>query len=196
VQVLGISGSLREGSHNKQLLEAASGELPPGVVLELFEGLEDVPAYVEDMEPPPGARAFLEAIENADALLFATPEYNSSVPGALKNALDWASRPFPGNVLHDKPAAVVGASTGMFGAVWAQAELRKVLSASGAKVLDEELPVGHAHEAFDDQGRLAAPEAAQRLRDIIAALVAHAEQLQMAQGEQLGERAPGARSGG
>jgi chromate reductase, NAD(P)H dehydrogenase (quinone) len=106
VQVLGISGSLREGSH-----------VPPGVVLELFEGLEDVPAYAEDLEPPPGARAFLEAIEHADALLFATPEYNSSVPGALKNALDWASRPFPGNVLHDKPAAVVGASTGMVGAV-------------------------------------------------------------------------------
>ena len=184
MQVLGISGSLREGSHNKRLLEAASGELPPGVTLELFEGLEEVPAYVEDREsdPPAGARAFLDAIAHADALLFATPEYNSSVPGALKNALDWASRPFPDNVLHDKPAAVVGASTGMFGAVWAQAELRKILAASGAKVLDEELPVGHADSAFDSSGQLAAPETAQRLREIIEALVSQAEQLQLATG--------------
>ena len=182
MKVLGISGSLREGSHNKQLLEAASGELPPGVTLELFEGLEDVPAYREDLEsdPPAGAKAFQDAIAHADALLFATPEYNSSVPGALKNALDWASRPFPDNVLNDKPAAVVGASTGMFGAVWAQAELRKVLAASGAKVLDEELPVGHADHAFDDAGQLAAPETAQRLREILEALVAQAEQLQLA----------------
>jgi chromate reductase, NAD(P)H dehydrogenase (quinone) len=186
VQVLGISGSLREGSHNRQLLEAATGQLPPGVTLELFEGLEEVPAFVEDLEgqPPPGAQAFLDAVAHADALLFATPEYNSSVPGALKNALDWASRPFPDNALHDKPAAVVGASTGMFGAVWAQAELRKVLSASGAKVVEEELPVGHADQAFDEEGRLAAPEAAQRLRDILTALVAHAEQLQMAEQER------------
>ncbi len=185
MQVLGISGSLREGSHNKRLLEAASGELPPGVTLELFEGLEDVPAYVEGSEsdPPAGARAFLDAIAHADALLFATPEYNSSVPGALKNALDWASRPFPGNVLHDKPAAVVGASTGMFGAVWAQAELRKILSASGAKVLDEELPVGHADQAFDGSGQLAAPETAQRMREILEALVSQAEQLQLATGK-------------
>ncbi len=182
MKVLGISGSLREGSHNKRLLEAASGELPPGVTLELFEGLEDVPAYREDLEwdPPAGAKAFQDAIAHADALLFATPEYNSSVPGALKNALDWASRPFPDSVLHDKPAAVVGASTGMFGAVWAQAELRKVLAASGAKVLDEELPVGHADQAFDDAGELAAPETAERLREILEALVAQAEQLQLA----------------
>ena len=193
MQVLGISGSLREGSHNKQLLEAASGELPPGVTLELFEGLDDVPPFSEDAQddPPSGARAFLDAIDHADALLFATPEYNSSVPGALKNALDWASRPFPHNVLHDKPAAVVGASTGMFGAVWAQAELRKVLGASGAKVLDEELPVGHADAAFDEEGRLAEPGTAQRLRDILTALVAHAEQLQLAAQDQRARRAGG-----
>jgi chromate reductase, NAD(P)H dehydrogenase (quinone) len=192
LQVLGISGSLREGSHNKRLLEAAAGELPPGVTLDLFEGLEDVPAYSEDLEgaPPEGAQRFLDAIDHADALLFATPEYNSSVPGALKNAIDWASRPFPDNVLHDTPAAVVGASTGLFGAVWAQAELRKILAAGGARVLDEELPVGHASEAFDQEGRLAAPESAERLRDILAALVAQAEQLRMAtEGERSGRHA-------
>ena len=174
MKVLGISGSLREGSHNKRLLEAASGELPPGVTLELFEGLEDVPAYVEGFEsdPPAGARAFLDAIAGADALLFATPEYNSSVPGALKNALDWASRPFPDNVLHDKPAAVVGASTGMFGAVWAQAELRKVLGAIGARVVDRELPVGLAEDAFTDAGGLRDEDLELVLADLLAELLA------------------------
>ncbi len=188
MRVLGISGSLREGSHNTRLLRAASVELPPGVTLELFEGLEKVPAYNEDLEsdPPAAARALLDTIEHADALLFATPEYNSSVPGALKNALDWASRPFPDNVLKAKPAAVVGASTGMFGAVWAQAELRKVLSAGGAKVLDEELPIGHANQAFDDNGRVAAPETAERYREILNALVAQAEQLRLASGRDAG----------
>jgi len=194
VQVLGVSGSLREGSHNTQLLKTASGELPPGVTLELFEGLEDVPVFNEDREtdPPEGAQALLDAIEHADALLIATPEYNSSVPGGLKNALDWASRPFPDNVLRDKPCAVIGASTGMFGAVWSQAELRKILAASGANVLDEELPVGHAQEAFDEEGGLASPDAAHRLRDILASLVAQAEQLQMASEQRGGASAAGA----
>ncbi len=104
----------------------------------------------------------------------------------MKNALDWASRPFPDNVLKAKPAAVVGASTGMFGAVWAQAELRKVLSAGGAKVLDEELPIGHADQAFDDNGRVAAPETAERYREILNALVAQAEQLRLASGRDAG----------
>ena len=89
-------------------------------------------------------REFLACVEDADALLIATPEYNASLPGALKNAIDWASRPFPDNVLRHKPCAVIGASTGLFGAVWAQAEVRKTLKASGADVLDEELPVGMA----------------------------------------------------
>jgi chromate reductase len=115
-------------------------------------------------------RAFLEAVDQADALLIATPEYNASVPGALKNALDWASRPFPDNVLRDKPAAVVGASTGLFGAVWAQAEVRKVLKASGAHALEDEIPVGMADTAFDPDGNLMNPELAERLRDLLGDL--------------------------
>ena len=91
-----------------------------------------------------------EAIAAADAVLFATPEYNSSIPGQLKNAIDWVSRPVATNALRNKPVAVVGASTGGFGAVWAQAELRKVLAAVGARVLDLELPVPHAHTRFED----------------------------------------------
>ena len=101
----------------------------------------------------------------------ATPEYNASVPGALKNALDWASRPFPDNVLRKKPSAVIGASTGLFGAVWAQAEVRKALKASGAHVLEAELPVGMADGAFTEDGSLADPELARRLGDVVNDLV-------------------------
>jgi chromate reductase len=114
---------------------------------------------------------FLAAVEEADALLIATPEYNASVPGGLKNALDWASRPFPDNVLRDKPSAVIGASTGLFGAVWAQAEVRKALKASGAHVLDSELPVGLADSAFESDGTLADPELASRLADVTGDLL-------------------------
>jgi chromate reductase len=135
MRVLGISGSLRGGSYNTELLRAAAELLPPPVEIELFDGLKAVPPYDEDDDiggGPDGARELRRAIEDADAILIATPEYNSSVPGQLKNALDWASRPFPANALQGKPVAVVGASTGMFGAVWSQAEVRKVLGSIGA----------------------------------------------------------------
>src|ERR671932_1966717 len=161
MKVLGIAGSLRPGSHNRKLLRAARELLPADVELELWDGLKDVPPYDEedDVEPAPAAVARLRAaIAGADAILFATPEYNSSIPGQLKNAVDWASRPIATNVLRHKPVAVVGASTGMFGAVWAQAELRKVLAATGARVLDAELPVPRAPMQFDDEGRLADDE--------------------------------------
>ena len=105
------------------------------------------------MHPRPESVARLnEAIANADAVLFSTPEYNASIPGHLKNAIDWVSRPVATNALRNKPVLVVGASTGAFGAVWAQAELRKVLAALGARVLDLELPVPHAHTRFDEGG--------------------------------------------
>ena len=172
MRILGISGSLRRGSHNRKLLRAAAGMLPPGVELVEWDGLAGLPAFDEDLEasPPEPVQELFAAIEDADALLIATPEYNASLPGALKNALDWASRPFPDNVLKDKPAAVVGASTGLFGAVWAQAEVRKVLKASGAHVLESELPVGLADGAFTEDGALADPELATRLADVVSDL--------------------------
>jgi len=114
---------------------------------------------------------FLEAVDGADALLIATPEYNASLPGGLKNAIDWASRPFPDNVLRDKPSAVMGASTGLFGAVWAQAEVRKTLKASGAHVLESELPVGMADAAFAGDDTLVDPELGARLADLLDDLV-------------------------
>jgi chromate reductase len=172
MRILGISGSLRRGSHNTRLLRAAGAALPPGADLVEWDGLRDVPAFDEDLEstPPPVVQDLLDAIEDADAILIATPEYNASLPGALKNALDWASRPFPDNVLRGKPAAVVGTSTGLFGAVWAQAEVRKVLKTSGAHVLESELPVGMADMAFDEEGGLADPDLAARLEDLVSDL--------------------------
>jgi chromate reductase, NAD(P)H dehydrogenase (quinone) len=157
MRVLGISGSLRRDSYNSMLLRSAAELLPAGVELEEYDGLKAIPPYDADddgIDAPAAVSELREAIAEADAVLFATPEYNTSVPGALKNALDWVSRPHATNPLRGKPAAVVGASTGMFGAVWAQAELRKVVQTIGARVLDHELPVSEADERFDADGRL------------------------------------------
>jgi chromate reductase len=172
MRILGIAGSLRRDSHNRRLLRAAGTLLPPGATLDEWDGLAAIPAFDEDLEttPPDVVRDFLAEIATADAVLIATPEYNASVPGALKNALDWASRPFPDNVLRDKPAVVIGASTGLFGAVWAQAEVRKVLKTSGAHVLESELPVGMADAAFDEEGGLADPDLVARLQDLVSDL--------------------------
>src|SRR6476619_1083871 len=175
MRVLAISGSLRRDSHNTRLLRVAAELAPPPAELELFDGLKDVPPYDEDDDGdlvPEGARRLREAIARADAVLIATPEYNSSIPGQLKNALDWASRPLATSVLRNKPVAVIGASIGAFGAVWAQAELRKVLAATGARVVDAEVAVGHAHERFDETGRLLDEDIRGQLREAVGTLVA------------------------
>ena len=176
MRILGLSGSLRAGSHNAKLLRAAADLLPPGCELVAFDQLKAIPPYDEDDEPnrPPAVQALCEAIGEADAVLVATPEYNHSIPGQLKNALDWLSRPLSECPLRGKPAAVVGASTGLFGAVWAQAELRKVLSAVGARVLDRELPVALADEAFTPDGALAGEDLAEQLGAILAELAGEA----------------------
>jgi chromate reductase len=174
MRVLGISGSLRRDSHNGRLLRAAAALLPPEAEFVQFTGLKAIPPFDEDDEGAPGAAVeqWRAAITGADALLFATPEYNHSIPGALKNAIDWASRPFASAALRNKPAATIGASTGMFGAVWAQAELRKSLAAAGARVIDRELPVGEADEAFEADGSLAEHDQQLTLAEILAELLA------------------------
>jgi chromate reductase len=177
MRILGISGSLRRDSHNTNLLRAAALSLPPGVELELYDGLADLPHYDADLDVEPELDAVArlrEAIAGADGVLIATPEFNGSIPGALKNALDWASRPFPDNALRGKPVAVVGASTGLFGAVWAQAEVRKVLGIIGADVIDGELPIGMAHMAFADDGDLADPGTRDALAGLVGVLAARA----------------------
>ena len=179
MRILGISGSLRNQSHNSHLLRAAARSLPPGAELELFDGLDAIPPFNEDHEDdaatPASVVGLRERIAAADALLVSTPEYNASIPGVLKNAVDWASRPFPDNVLRERPAAVIGTSSGLFGAVWAQAELRKVLRYTGARVLDEELPVPTADYAFTPDDQLASPELQERLEELLSALAREAE---------------------
>ncbi|MBA3263871.1 MAG: NAD(P)H-dependent oxidoreductase [Thermoleophilaceae bacterium] len=177
MRILGISGSFRRDSHNTRLLRAAALTLPPGAELELFDGLGALPLYCEDGDThpvPETVERLRGQIAAADALLIATPEYNASIPGVLKNAIDWASRPFPDNALRGKPVAVIGASTGLFGAVWAQSELRKVLNHTGADVLEAELPVGLASQAFTPTGELADPELQRRLVELTGALAREA----------------------
>lgn len=151
MRILAISGSLRRKSHNSALLRAAASVAPPEVEFVVFHDLRKVPPYDQDCDIQPAPMAvqrLRESIASADAVLLSTPEYNSSLPGQLKNALDWASRPFAANVLRDKPVAVVGASEGIFGAAWAQAELRRVLAAIGARVIERDLSVATVHEAL------------------------------------------------
>jgi len=167
--ILGISGSLRQDSYNTKLLRNVPLEL------ELWDGLREIPPYDEDddVEPVPTAVAEMRAaVAGADALLFSTPEYNASVPGQLKNAIDWLSRPRVDAALRNKPVAVIGASTGAFGAVWAQAELRKVLATAGARVVDAEVAVGHAQEKFDARGLLLDQNLLEQLDEVAEALVA------------------------
>ncbi len=174
MKVLAISGSLRVGSHNTALLRAVAELAPADVEVELWNGLRDLPYYDQDkdVEPAPPAVASLRAaIAAADAVLISTPEYNHSVPGALKNALDWASRPHLTNPFRDKPVVVIGSTAGLFGAIWAQAEVRKVMTAMGARVLDLELGVGQTHEKLDEHGNLSDPEVRAKLAEALGLLL-------------------------
>jgi chromate reductase len=183
MKILAISGSLRADSLNTRLLEAA-GELAGGEVeYEVWDGLKAVPPYDQDdeHEAPLAVARLRSAIAGADAVLFATPEYNASIPGQLKNALDWVSRPMATNPLRNMPVAVIGASPGAFGAVWAQAELKKVVGLIGARVLPIELPVAKAATLFGEDGRLIDDELRVRLSEVVNDLVVAAEERQAIQ---------------
>ncbi len=183
MKVLGISGSLRRDSYNTKLLRAAEELLPPFVEFELFDGLKAIPPYDEEDDVHPGPEAvegLRRAVAEADAIVFATPEYNSSIPGQLKNAIDWLSRPLATNPLRNKPVVVIGASTGAFGAVWSQAELRKVLGATGARVVEAEVAVGHAPTRFDEQGSLVDEELRDQLAEALDVLLAETPARQVA----------------
>jgi chromate reductase len=180
MRVLGISGSLRRESLNSALLRTAAERLPAGVELVTYERLAEVPPFDEDAEAgraPDAVRELRKAIQDADAVLVATPEYNHSLPGQLKNALDWASRPSGESALAGKPAAAIGASKSMFGGVWAQAELRKVMGTMGGRVIETELPVAHAHDLLNEGKLELEPQQAERLEEILAELIASAERL-------------------
>lgn len=173
MEILGIAGSVRAQSFNRRLPAAARHELPDGARLVLWDGLASVPPFDEDAEDgpvPPAVAVLREAIASATALLIATPEYNGSVPGQLKNALDWASRPYGAGVLTGKPVAVVGASPGPRGAAAAQEDLRRVLTTAGAAVIGAPLAVGQAFRRFDEHDRLLDHELRAGLADVLAEL--------------------------
>ena len=178
MRILALTGSLREGSYNAALARAAGELAPNGVTVELYDELDELPHYDADLDgedAPATVQELRRRVAEADALLVVTPEYNGSIPGVLKNAIDWASRPFRTSALWGKTAAVAGASTGSYGALWAQQDLRRVLGIAGARVIEGDLPVSEVQERFDADGRLADEALAARLRDHVRGLAAAAE---------------------
>ena len=179
MKVLGISGSLRRDSYNTMLLRNAAGLFGDDVEFVEWKGLKEIPPYDGDddgADAPAAVARLRAAVAGADVLLIATPEYNHSVPGQLKNALDWVSRPYATNPARNKPAAVVGASTGAFGAAWAQAEVRKILACLGARVLENGVTASHAPTRFDEDGTLVDEELRAELGEVVESLVAAAEE--------------------
>jgi chromate reductase, NAD(P)H dehydrogenase (quinone) len=176
MKILGVSGSLRTASYNTALLRAATQVAPDDVTIDLYEDLELLPPFNEDREdaPPAEVERLRAELESADAVLFSTPEYNTTIPGQVKHLVDWGSRPHgPGSALWGKPVAVIGASMTDYGAMWAQDHLRKALGIAGARVLEAELPVAKAHDLFSADGELADPETRERLAEILSGLIAH-----------------------
>lgn len=175
-KVLAISGSLRRLSYNGGLLQAAAEHAPEGVEVELYDELELLAPYNEDREDdrPPSVEALMAKIEDADALLISTPEFNTTMPGQLKHLVDWGSRPYgPEAALYGKPVAVIGASKTDYGAMWAQDHLRKALGIAGARVADVELSVARAHEKFDEYSRLTDEETLEQLEHVVRGLAEH-----------------------
>ena len=173
VTIAAIAGSLRAGSHTRALLRAAAYDPPPGIRLAIWNGLAHVPPYSEDAEAgpaPAGVAALRALIAGAGALLIATPEYNGSIPGQLKNALDWASRPHGAAVLRGKPAATIGASPSPRGAAWALADLRKVLTIAGADLTATELAVPQVHTQLTVDGGIADPALRDRITQLVSDL--------------------------
>jgi chromate reductase, NAD(P)H dehydrogenase (quinone) len=178
VRILAIPGSLRAGSHNVALARAAVELAPKGVEIEVFDGLGALPLYDDDLdgeETPQAVADLRERISSADALLVVTPEYNGSVSGVLKNAIDWASRPRGEAALRGTTVAIAGVTTGQYGAMWAQQDLRRILGIAGARVMDGDLPVSRAATVFDDSGRLVDELVEGRLRDHLAALASEVQ---------------------
>ncbi|WP_149184630.1 NADPH-dependent FMN reductase [Streptomyces sp. TRM49041] len=154
-RILALVGSLRAGSHNRQLAEAAVGLAPEGVTVELYEGLADVPFYNEDIDTPTDvpevATRLRAAAGDADALLLFVPEYNGTMPAVIKNAIDWLSRPYGAGAIKDKPVAVIGTAFGQYGGVWAQTEARKAVGVAGGAVIEDvELAIPGSVTRFAD----------------------------------------------
>ena len=173
VKILGFAGSLRKGSYNRAILRAALELLPENAELEIFD-LEGIPPFNQDLEnePPEKVREFKEKIREADALLIATPEYNYSIPGVLKNAIDWASRPYGDNAFKGKCAAIMGASIGMLGTARAQYHLRQSFVFLDVHTLNHpEVMVPFAHEKIDQNGKLKDQKTSEFIAGLLKSLV-------------------------
>ena len=174
VTILGFACSLRKGSYNRSLLNAALELVPENAKLEVFD-LEGIPPFNQDFEnqPPKIVKEFKRKIKAADAILIATPEYNYSVPGVLKNAIDWASRPYGDNVFEDKPVAVMSASGGMLGGARAQYHLRQTFIFLNMHPLNRpEVIVTYASEKIDDKGRVVDEKTREKISELLINLVA------------------------
>ncbi len=172
MKFLAVAGSLRKGSYNKALARNAKDLAPDGVEVEIFD-LEGIPPFNQDLEddPPEKVIEFKEKIRSSDALLICTPEYNYSIPGVLKNAIDWASRPFDDNPFDGKPAAIIGASTGTMGTSRAQYHLRQVCVGLGMYALVyPELFVSTVDKKLDANGKIADEKLRNRLKEVLEAL--------------------------
>ncbi|WP_037570298.1 NAD(P)H-dependent oxidoreductase [Phaeacidiphilus oryzae] len=179
VRILALVGSLRAGSTNRQLAEAAAKHAPEGAEVELFEGLADIPFYNEDIDVegsvPAAAARLREAAGNADAFLFVSPEYNGTIPAVLKNAIDWLSRPYGAGALTGKPVAVVGTAFGQFGGVWAQDETRKSAGIAGGKVLEDvKLSIPGSLTRFAETHPADDAEVASQIAEVVSRLHGHA----------------------
>jgi len=172
--ILGIAGSLRHDSLNRKLLAAAAGTLLPGTEMAFFEQIKEIPPFDEDdeLDPAPAVAWLRAQIADADAVLIATPEYNGSLPGQLKNALDWASRPYKTNVLRGKPVAVIGASPSPGGTAHANADTRRILARIGAHVSEQTLLVPRAFAQLDEDGSPAGRALSEQLAQMTSSLAA------------------------
>ena len=185
MRILAISGSLRAESYNTTLAKAARELAPSGVEVDVYDALGALPPYDQDLdegaaETPETVRGLRERIEAADAILFVTPEYNGSIPGVLKNAIDWASARHRGSSLANKTVAIAGATTGQYGAIWAQQDLGRILGIAGARVVGGELPFSRAQTLFDEHGELHSPTQRARMREHLDTLIAAASPLDIA----------------
>ncbi|MFE9021033.1 NAD(P)H-dependent oxidoreductase [Streptomyces sp. NPDC007808] len=179
VRILALVGSLRAGSHNRQLAEAAVKLAPEGAEVVLFEGLAEIPFYNEDIDVegsvPAAAAKLREAALAADGFLMFSPEYNGTIPAVLKNAIDWLSRPYGAGAFGGKPVAVVGTAFGQYGGVWAQDETRKSVGIAGGKVLEDvKLAIPGSLTRFAETHPVDDAEVAAQLTEVIARVHGHA----------------------
>jgi chromate reductase len=172
MKLLAISGSLRRDAYSTRLAEAAADLLPEGSTFELYRDLSEIPNFDQDLEgsEPEQVIELRRRIDAADALLIVTPEYNATMPGGLKNAIDWASRPHGESALAGKPAAIVSNSPMPFGGVWANQQVRKSFTITGTPAVETELAVGKVDQKINTDGKLADEATADAMRSLLAEL--------------------------